>query len=203
MHWKTIMVTIAIQALVVAVWIRAGAPETWDGFTSRVAGVISNDASAAASAPGHAGGEGKVALPGDAPESGEYSASITAPAATDVHQVAFVVDGDTFYISGGAERIRLYGVDTPERGEACYSEATGALADLTRGGVRFEAGPRPVDGHGRPLYYAFTSDGRSVDLELVAQGYARAFRRDGQHRDVLVQAEQLARAAGTGCLWSH
>ena len=42
--------------------------------------------------------------------------------------VTRVVDGDTF-ISGrttdGEElRIRLFGVDTPERGEACFDEAT-------------------------------------------------------------------------------
>ena len=39
-------------------------------------------------------------------------------------------------------------------------------------------------------------------MQLVAGGYARAWTRDGQHRDVLVGLEQTARKNGAGCLWA-
>ena len=44
--------------------------------------------------------------------------------------VTDVTDGDTIALEGGG-RVRLVGVDTPERGEECYEEAT----DYLRGGV--------------------------------------------------------------------
>jgi len=43
--------------------------------------------------------------------------------------VTYIVDGDTFDIDTG-ERIRLADVDTPERGDWGYSEATEALSQL-------------------------------------------------------------------------
>lgn len=45
--------------------------------------------------------------------------------------VTRIVDGDTFDI--GKTRIRVCGIDAPERGEAGYSEATAALRDIVQG----------------------------------------------------------------------
>ena len=55
-----------------------------------------------------------------------------------------VIDGDTFATSGN-ENVRLFGVDTPERGEKCYMEATVRLRELAGGEVRVELGPRSID----------------------------------------------------------
>ena len=38
-------------------------------------------------------------------------------------------------------RVRLFGVDTPEQGERCYSEATERLKELAGDTVRVELGP--------------------------------------------------------------
>ena len=44
--------------------------------------------------------------------------------------------------------------------------------------------------------------GNSIDVQLVARGFATAWTRDGQHRDVLVGLEQSAKSIGAGCLWA-
>ncbi len=49
-----------------------------------------------------------------------------------VDRVSYVVDGDTFDISSG-ERIRLADVDTPERGEYGFYEASNFLSSLIYG----------------------------------------------------------------------
>lgn len=116
-----------------------------------------------------------------------------------------VVDGDTIDVTlGGAEeRVRLYGVDTPERGDPCFFEAATRTEALTRGGVLLEPGPRARDRYGRLLAYVYTPDGVSVDAQLIAEGLGTAWRQDGQHRDTLVALEGSARAAEAGCLWGR
>ena len=119
--------------------------------------------------------------------------------------VTRIIDGDTFVAGGsgvsGGDRVRLYGMDTPEVGERCYREATERLRDLAGDRGRVESGPRPTDQFGRLLYYVYTSSGASIDAQLVQEGLAIAWRQDGQHRDYLVGLETQARREGTGCLW--
>lgn len=110
-----------------------------------------------------------------------------------------VIDGDTLNTNAG--RVRLFGVDAPERGEKCFREATASLKELAGGTVKVEAGPRLQDPHGRLLYYVYTSSGYSVDAILIQKGLAHAWNSDGQHRDALVDMEANARSTTTGCLW--
>ncbi|MDA0735482.1 MAG: thermonuclease family protein [Chloroflexi bacterium] len=112
-----------------------------------------------------------------------------------------VIDGDTFKSANA--RIRLFGVDTPERGEKCFTEATERFKELAGDTVRVEFGPRHEDNYGRILFYVYTNAGESIDEILVREGLAEAWTRDGQHRDVLVAAEKGARRDGFGCLWSN
>jgi endonuclease YncB( thermonuclease family) len=67
--------------------------------------------------------------------------------------------------------------------------------------VRLDDGPRLTDSFDRRLAYVYDSSGNSIDVQLIAGDYARAWARDGQHRDVLVGLEQSARENGAGCLW--
>jgi endonuclease YncB( thermonuclease family) len=113
--------------------------------------------------------------------------------------VSRIIDGDTF-VSANAT-IRLFGVDTPERGEPCYEEAKHRLWELADESVRVQYGPRREDQYGRILLYIYTFDGESIDEMLVREGLARAWTQDGQYRDVLVSAEQGAQRDGFGCLW--
>ena len=111
-----------------------------------------------------------------------------------------VIDGDTFTTSGD-QSVRLCGVDTPERGQRCFSQATHWLRQLSSSTVRVEQGPRQWDAGGRLLFYAYTEAGNSIDEMLIREGMATAWTRDGQHRRLLLELEQLARRSGKGCLW--
>ena len=113
--------------------------------------------------------------------------------------VTKIVDGDTLDTSMG--RVRLFGVDTPERGKSCFQEATDFTRMAAGSKVRIENGPRQTDSYGRRLAYVYESSGDSIDAQLIAGGFAVAWTRDGQHRDYLTSLEENARRTRTGCLW--
>ena len=131
-------------------------------------------------------------------ESGPPQTGINCPDCPLV-DVNRVIDGDTIDTNIG--RVRFYGVDTPERGEACFSEATAVTERLAESHVRLEDGPRLTDSFDRRLAYVYDASGSSIDVQLVAGGYARAWTQDGQHRDVLIGLEQSALESRAGCLW--
>lgn len=95
--------------------------------------------------------------------------------------VTWVIDGDTFAIATG-ERVRLLGVDTPERDECYYQEATDFLRDWLEGEtVRLEVDERETDVYDRLLRYVFVNrepDGTATSTELLVndvllqRGYA-------------------------------
>ena len=109
-------------------------------------------------------------------------------------EVSRVIDGDTFYSPAG--RVRLFGVDTPERGQRCFTEATDRLQELTGTTVRVETGPRDTDRYGRLLYYVYTADGTSIDAALVRKGLARAWTQDGQEPQDIGLASNSHRSPG-------
>ena len=113
--------------------------------------------------------------------------------------VTKVIDGDTLDTSVG--RVRFFGIDTPERGEQCFQEATNFTRIAAGTKVRLETGPRPTDSYGRRLAYVYDSSGDSIDAQLISGGFAVAWTRDGQHRDYLTSLEENARRTRTGCLW--
>lgn len=121
-----------------------------------------------------------------------------------------VVDGDTLRVRSGREvrTVRLIGIDAPERShpskpeEYLADEAAGRLASLCDGKtVRMEGDREETDRHGRLLRYVFLSppDGRLVNLEMVREGYARAYRRFPFSRQAEFQeAEEEAWRKGNG-----
>ena len=111
-----------------------------------------------------------------------------------------VIDGDTLDTPSG--RVRLFGIDTPELGEACATEATNRLSELAGDSVRLEDGPRLFDQFGRRLAYVYTEDGLSIDEILIREGLGTAWTEDAQHRDYLVGLERATRRTESGCLWS-
>ena len=98
-------------------------------------------------------------------------------------------------------RVRLFGVDTPERGKSCFQEATDFTRMAAGSKVRIENGPRQTDSYGRRLAYVYESSGDSIDAQLISGGFAVAWTRDGQHRDYLTNLAEIARQTRTGCLW--
>ena len=87
-----------------------------------------------------------------------------------------VIDGDTIVvrINGKVERVRYVGVDTPERGEACYGEATSHNYDLTACKLlTLVKDVRERDRYGRLLRYVYAG-GTFVNRALVEAGFADA-----------------------------
>jgi endonuclease YncB( thermonuclease family) len=92
---------------------------------------------------------------------------------------ASVVDGDTIAMSDGS-RVRLIGIDTPERGQCGSDEASALMASLITGkNITLVLGARDdVDRYGRLLRYVEVS-GVDVDLKMIESGRAIA-RYDGR-----------------------
>ena len=80
----------------------------------------------------------------------------------DTSLVTRVIDGDT--IDTGIGRIRFYGVDSPERDERCFDEATEFTRRLVGVAVRVENGPRMEDQFGRLLRYVYDLSGNSIEV---------------------------------------
>jgi micrococcal nuclease len=119
--------------------------------------------------------------------------------AASVVNVVNVVDGDTLDLSTG-ERVRIIGIDTPERGACGFSQAADALAAMVAGrAVVVSPGARDdVDKYGRVLRY-IDVDGVDVGLSLIQQGLAvaRYDSRDGYGRHAREDAYVQADAAST------
>jgi endonuclease YncB( thermonuclease family) len=114
-----------------------------------------------------------------------------------------IVDGDTLHVEfeGRDESVRLYGIDAPEVGTPCATDATARLRELAGAAVRLRPDARDRDRYGRLLRYVYTRDGESVDATLVREGLARAWRGDGLLEPPIVALEMDARNTRRGCLW--
>lgn len=89
-----------------------------------------------------------------------------------------IVDGDTIDVKDSTDvvqRVRLVGIDTAERGECGFSEASQAVAELigTNKISLVLADTDDKDRYGRLLRYVDV-EGRDVGLELIKDGYAVA-----------------------------
>ena len=116
--------------------------------------------------------------------------------------VTRVIDGDTIEIEGGY-RVRYIGIDTPERGEPCYFEATEANRSLVEGKrVRLEKDIEDKDEYGRLLRYVWVDD-TMANAELVRLGYAYSYSYPPnlKYQTYFLQLEKKARGQRLG-LWS-
>jgi micrococcal nuclease len=129
--------------------------------------------------------------------------SVEPPAGAERVEVLTVSDGDSFLVEradGNEARVRLLGINAPERGECLAGEARAVLSDLLDAGdVVLERDISDRDQFGRLLRYAF-ADGQFVNQALVERGLALAgsFEPDVAHQDALDAAEDSAQAAGVG-----
>jgi micrococcal nuclease len=121
----------------------------------------------------------------------------------ELAQVLFVVDGDTIAveIDGVEERVRYVGVNTPERDEVCYDEATDANASLVEGEVvRLVRDDSDRDRYDRLLRYVYVGN-TFVNEQLVAYGFAEAvlYEPDNREFNNFRSLEQQAAVSGLGC----
>jgi len=121
---------------------------------------------------------------------------------TPKFKVERIIDGDTIVLQDG-RTVRYIGIDTPERGDPYYSEATEANRNLVEGEkVKLVLDVEEKDRYGRTLAYVYVDD-TFVNVELVRMGYARAYPYPPniKHKDVFSKAENEARREGVG-IWS-
>lgn len=72
--------------------------------------------------------------------------------------VVKVIDGDTFELAGG-RRVRLIGIDAPEKGECYHTESSQYLSKLIEGkSVVLIEDQEKTDRFGRSLYYVYLDD---------------------------------------------
>jgi len=142
-----------------------------------------------------------------------------------LYPVTKIIDGDTFEteIDGKKEKVRMLGIDTPEKFESNKLdrdiERTGKdkktikkLGELsseyvkkmmTGKKVRLEQDPinDDMDRYGRLLRYVYLEDGTFVNLKIVEEGYANAYTRfEISKKKEIVEAERKARENKRG-LW--
>jgi len=112
-----------------------------------------------------------------------------------------VTDGDTIKVlRGGKEvRIRLFGIDSPERGQDFYRRAKEFTSEMVYGRV-VDVTPVDQDDYGRLVAWV-SVDGRTLNKELVAEGLAWWYKRYAAKERELGKLEKQARKAKKG-IWS-
>lgn len=119
-----------------------------------------------------------------------------------VGRVTKVVDGDTLdvLLQSGPIRIRLHGIDAPEKSQPHGKEATAALTNLVlHKEVQIE--PFEQDRYDRLIGVVYIGQ-KNVNAELVRLGQAWAYRRYMRKADAgLCKFEEDARRAKRG-LWA-
>lgn len=124
--------------------------------------------------------------------------------AAEIHgRVIGILDGDTIDILAGRNihRIRLAGIDAPEKGQPFGQAAKKALSDKVFGrDIRVFTIEK--DRYGREIGRVFADS--DVNLAMVAEGYAWVYERYadslGQDRPTFEDAKERARKARAG-LW--
>ena len=117
-------------------------------------------------------------------------------------KVVGVLDGDTFDVfhNGRAERIRLNGIDCPEKGQAFGQKAKQIASDLVFG-KEVTVQPHGHDKYERTIGEVLLPDGTNVNQELVKEGWCWWYRKYAQGDTVLEGLERKARESKKG-LWA-
>ena len=116
-------------------------------------------------------------------------------------QAVHIADGDTFEGRDGSQtyRIRLHGIDAPEKGQDFSRKSRETLGRLCKNGP-LKAVIVQKDRYGRWVCEVFDKDGQSVNKAMVREGMAWHFKRYSSDREV-ARLESEARSARIG-LWS-
>lgn len=118
-------------------------------------------------------------------------------------KVVGVMDGDTLEVmrGGKARRVRLWGVDCPEKSQAFGSAAKKEASGLVFGRL-VTVVVKDQDRYGRLVAEVRLPDGRSLNEELLRGGHAWWYRRYAPDEKRFAALEREAREGRLG-LWSE
>lgn len=113
-----------------------------------------------------------------------------------------MIDGDTIEVLNGhhSDRIRLSGIDCPEKGQV-YSKKAKQAASALVFGKQVTLQTHGKDKYGRTLADVLLTDGTNVNQELVKEGWCWWYRKYAPGNTVLEELEKPAREAKKG-LWA-
>jgi endonuclease YncB( thermonuclease family) len=120
-------------------------------------------------------------------------------------RVTRAVDGNSLdaHVWGNRTLVGYLGAETPLANQPCGPEVLARNRALAGDRVMLEEDPAYMfDDNGRRLFYAYTSEGASIDETLVREGLARAVRTDARYGAYLATLQAAAQAEGRGCLWA-
>ncbi len=117
-------------------------------------------------------------------------------------KIVGVTDGDTVKLLTAdltEIKVRLEGIDCPEKNQAFGQKAKQYASDLCFG-KQVKLQKTGEDKYGRTLGYIILPDGRSLNKEMVRAGYAWHYKKYNQSKE-LAELERQARATKKG-LWA-
>ncbi len=120
-------------------------------------------------------------------------------------KVISIRDADTITVlteDKQQERIRLYGIDAPEGGQAYGKRATQYVKRLLADRPVVEVDVKDSDRYGRTVAVVFLPDGRNLNEEIVRVGFVWVFTRYCNEVSLCVRwglLQQEAREASAGC----
>ncbi|MBC8452893.1 MAG: hypothetical protein H8D69_00305 [Chloroflexi bacterium] len=114
-------------------------------------------------------------------------------------EVFGVVDANTLSTSVG--EIQPYGTYVLDQPADCAEQAETRLRVLAGDQIRIEAGPADTIRQDTNHYYLYTSDGDSIEQQLIHEGLALIWSQDGQHLGWFLFRDASAKENESGCLW--
>lgn len=109
-----------------------------------------------------------------------------------------VIDGDTIDTDKG--KIRLLGINTPEKTNPYYKEAKDYLKNIENKSIEIQRDKTDLDKYDRKLRYIFYEN-QLINVDILQQGLATSFMtEDLVYKEKLINAEKFAKENEIG-LW--
>ena len=131
---------------------------------------------------------------------------------TREHRITSIIDGDTLKIKTGTlktRKVRLIGINAPEKGECFFGESKEALTKITESKIiNIEKDISGLDKYKRLLRYVIVinedpeQDNIPVNYYMIRNGFAfyQSSPPDNRYRDLFITAQRQAREENLG-LW--
>jgi len=133
---------------------------------------------------------------------------------TKEHKITKIIDGDTLKIKTGTlktRKVRLIGINAPEKGECYFDESKQALTDVTEDKlINIEKDISGLDEYSRLLRYVVVinsnpeEDNIPVNYYMIRNGFAfyQSSSPDNRYRDLFITAQRQAQTDNLG-LWKE